>query len=70
MNTADIAPAIDEPAITAAVTSVDIIRISLSVTRRKAFCFVSDDVSLNPVVPADSWIWVATLSTPLASLVI
>ena len=66
-NIADITPAIDEPAMRA--ISVDIIWVCQCSLEEK-LCVVSDDLSLNPFVLANSWVGVAALCAPLTSLMI
>lgn len=66
-NTADITPTIDEPAMTA--ISVDIIWVCQGLLEEK-LSVVSDDLSFNPVVLANSRVRIATLCAPLTSLMI
>lgn len=67
-NTADITPEIDEPAMRA--ISVDIIYGICQGLLEEKLYVVSDDLSFNPVVLANSWVRVATLCALLTSLMI
>jgi hypothetical protein len=59
-NAAEITPATEEPAIRAISTDIVADRLFLR-CRQKRFLLVLDDLPLNPIVLAHSWIRIATL---------